>query len=207
MCVPNRPAHASTILTVAASSAILGPLLDNYYSQLHVLSYKNPIKLHLLFGRIPINVTTAPFTPPLFILAGCIIAIGVLWINDEYVPKAEEVSVPRALASIASFSAIYYLSACLPCTALAVATGPILVFFSALQWYVLDGYAGGLIMGLLTAIAGPAIEMALINLGHLYSYSQPEFGGIPLFVIPVYFAGGSAVGNLALAVAARNSQR
>lgn len=204
MCAPHRYASTNTILTVAASSAVLGPLLDNYHSQFHVLSYKDPVEFHLqLFGQVPVNFTTASFTPPLFVVAGLIIGTGVLWINSLYI-KAEEVSVPHALASITAFSAVYYLSACLPCTVWAPVTGPLLFLFGALQWYVLDGYAGGLIMGLLTAIAGPAIEMILINVGHLYSYSQPEFGGIPLFIIPVYFAGGSAVGNLARAVEALN---
>lgn len=205
MCAPNRFASTNTILTVAASSAVLGPLLDNYHSQFHVLSYNNPIEFHLQLGQVPINFTTAPFTSPLFVVAGLIISTGVLWINSLYA-EAEEVSMPRALATIAAFSATYYLSACLPGTGWALATGPLLFLLSALQWYVLDGHIGGLMMGLLTAIAGPAVEIVLIKLGHLYSYSQPEFGGIPLFIVPVYFAGGSAVGNLARAVEALNGR-
>lgn len=66
----------------------------------------------------------------------------------------------------------------------------------------MDRSVGGLVMGLATAVTGPAVEVALIRFAHLYCYSRPEFLGVPLFIVPVYFAGAPAVGNLARAVAA-----
>lgn len=58
-------------------------------------------------------------------------------------------------------------------------------------------------MGCLTAICGPAIEVVLINGGHLYEYAHPTFLGIPAWIPFVYFCGAPAVGNLGRAVHAR----
>ena len=51
-------------------------------------------------------------------------------------------------------------------------------------------------MALLTAVAGPAAEIVLINGLHLYNYTRPDFLGIPSWITWVYFCGSPAVGNL-----------
>lgn len=203
----ERPYSVSrgAALGVAVSSAVLGPLLDNYHSQFGILTYTAPLELHLRLSDYAIgNFTTAPFTPPLFVIAGLIISSGTLLINHYFAGRHERsagvMPMPKALATIAAFSAIYYLSASLPHTELRTLTGPLLALLAGLEWHVLDGSIGGLVMGLLTGVGGPCVEVALINLGGLYSYSDPEFCGIPLFIAAVYFAGGPAVGNLARAL-------
>lgn len=201
---PKKPRVKSS-LTVAAVSSVLGPLLDNYHSQFHVLSYNNPVEFHWHLLGQPVNIATAPFTAPLFVVAGLIIALGTLRINDAYA-EVERVPFPRAMATIAAFAAVYYLSAALPGTSAAPVTGPLLVLLAALEWYALDRSVGGLVMGALTAVAGPAVEVSLINVGHLYTYCSPEFLGVPLFIAPVYFAGGPAVGNLARALDAMETE-
>lgn len=188
-----------TSLTVAAVSAVLGPLLDNYHSQFHVLSYNNPVEFQWYLLGQPVHFVTAPFTTPLFVVAGLIIGLGTLRINEAY-GENDPVPFPSAMATIAAFAAVYYLSAALPGTPAAPVTGPLLVHLAALEWYALDRSVGGLVMGALTAVGGPVVEVALINVGHLYTYSSPEFLGIPFFIVPVYFAGGPAVGNLARAL-------
>ena len=57
-------------------------------------------------------------------------------------------------------------------------------------------FAVGFLLAALTSLCGPAIEVALINIGHQYHYSHPDFAGIPGWIGAVYFCGGPAVGNL-----------
>ena len=54
----------------------------------------------------------------------------------------------------------------------------------------------GLAMAALTATAGPAAEIFLINVLHLYQYSYPVFYGTPTWICWVYACGSVAVGNL-----------
>ena len=49
-----------------------------------------------------------------------------------------------------------------------------------------------------TAVGGPIIEIGLLSILGVYHYSDPgETGFFPLWIAPVYFLGGPAVGNLA----------
>jgi len=64
------------------------------------------------------------------------------------------------------------------------------------HWYAFDGTRQGLFMACLTTVCGPALEMALINGLHLYSYSHPVVYGTPSWICWVYCCGGPAVGNL-----------
>jgi len=83
--------------------------------------------------------------------------------------------------------------------------------FSIMSICALVGYAGfdgtksGLVTSLATAIGGPLIEVGLItflagtNGGYHYT-DAGETGFFPLWIIPVYFLGGPANGNLARGV-------
>ena len=68
------------------------------------------------------------------------------------------------------------------------------------QWAVFDYTKQGLAMAVLTGVAGPVTEIFLINVLHLYHYSDPDFFGIPSWIAWVYFCGSPAVGNLSRAV-------
>lgn len=72
----------------------------------------------------------------------------------------------------------------------------ILCVWALLTWRAFDGTAQGFFMASLTAVAGPAAEIILINYGHLYAYSHSDIFGIPTWIPWVYFCGGPAVGNL-----------
>ena len=61
-------------------------------------------------------------------------------------------------------------------------------------------------MACLTAVAGPAVEITLINWLHLYAYTHPAVLGVPTWIPWVYFAGAPAVGNLGRKVAAQLTQ-
>ena len=69
-------------------------------------------------------------------------------------------------------------------------------------WGLFDGTKQGLVMAVATAVAGPAAEIFLINVLHLYHYENPDFLGIPSWIAWVYFCGSPAVGNLSRAVRA-----
>lgn len=74
-------------------------------------------------------------------------------------------------------------------------------------WWGFDGTPQGLGMAALTAVAGPAVEVALINVLHLYAYSHPVLLGTPTWIAAVYWAGGPAVGNLGRKVSSRLLRR
>jgi len=63
-----------------------------------------------------------------------------------------------------------------------------------------DNTKAGLVTSLATAVGGPLIEVGLITflVGHGgYHYTDlGETGFFPLWIVPVYFLGGPAVGNL-----------
>jgi hypothetical protein len=73
-------------------------------------------------------------------------------------------------------------------------------------FWLLDNSIAGLITSSATAIGGPLIEVVLITLskdgslfdGKGYHYNDlGETGFFPLWIVPVYFLGGPANGNLA----------
>mmetsp|Transcript_6156 Transcript_6156/g.18599 ORF Transcript_6156/g.18599 Transcript_6156/m.18599 type:complete len:259 (+) Transcript_6156:84-860(+) len=171
------------------SGALLGPLLDNYHSTFGALQYNHPVEFA--------GVTTTWWTPLLFALAGFIIGNGVIIVDQTLPPPDTEISVPKVLITIAAFAGQYYLSGLL--YALGLPNGLILVWMSITAtaiWYAFDASVAGAILGGLTAVGGPAIELVLINIFGLYSYANPDWAGIPLWILPIYFAGGPAVGNL-----------
>eukprot|EP00961_Rhodomonas_salina_P014030 188052-Rhodomonas_salina.2 len=72
---------------------------------------------------------------------------------------------------------------------------------AATGFTVYDKTISGFITSLATGVGGPLIEIGLISSlakGSGYHYTAPDFLDlIPLWICPVYFLGGPAVGNLA----------
>jgi hypothetical protein len=76
---------------------------------------------------------------------------------------------------------------------------------AATGFWALDGSMAGLLVSMMTALVGPAIEVGLLTVASLptvdfagYHYTDlGETGYFPLWIIPVYFLGGPANGNLA----------
>jgi hypothetical protein len=108
------------------------------------------------------------------------------------------------LACISAFVVQYYASAVLQGLLLGqtiVGGVPtldaVLAAYALCVWLVFDATPQGAAMALLTAICGPAIEVALISQLHLYAYAHGAwFGAVPLWIPWVYACGGPAVGNL-----------
>jgi len=80
------------------------------------------------------------------------------------------------------------------------AADAILFLWGLGAWAAFDNTKQGFAMATLTAVAGPATEIVLINAFHLYAYTSPDFFGIPAWIPWVYFCGSPAVGLLSRAV-------
>jgi hypothetical protein len=186
--------------------AVLGPFLDSYHSALGVLQYNEPIQVQLWGSELKPALITAWWVPELFGLAGFI--IGWLYIlldhvllddlSDTYRRLA---TGPRILLGISTFTAQYWLSGVLHAMGLSRSLIlNIMSIYAAICFYSLDGTFPGLLASVATATGGPLIEVGLLSSlqqsGYHYTDSG-EFGFFPLWIIPVYFLGGPAVGNLA----------
>ena len=195
----------SCLMTFCGAS--LGPFLDSYHSAFGVLQYDEPIS-KILWGSPGFPaLTTAWWVPELFGLAGFI--IGWLYmILDSVIGIPEDSknpSPPKILVGISLFTCQYWLSGIL--YQAGVDRGTILNLMSIVAaggFLALDGTTSGLITSAATALGGPLIEVGLIwctSHGILpggYHYNDiGETGFFPLWIIPVYFLGGPANGNLA----------
>eukprot|EP00897_Mesotaenium_endlicherianum_P003980 jgi/Mesen1/360/ME000001S02672 len=90
------------------------------------------------------------------------------------------------LVGIALFAAQYAASGALAASSSAgvphVHVDLVLLATGGAHWFIFDRTGGGLFMACLTAVAGPCVEIALINGLHLYHYSCPDFLGIPSWI-------------------------
>lgn len=197
-------------LSQTTAGAILGPFLDSYHSANGVLRYDSPFYAHLWSTSSIPALTTTWWVPCLFGLAGFI--IGWLYILlDDFFGEGENstpngVSVPIILYGISFFTFQYWGSGIL----FAYGLDRTLIFgimsiLALLGYGILDGTKSGLVTSLATAIGGPLIEVGLITFlagtNGGYHYTDPgETGFFPLWIVPVYFLGGPANGNLARGV-------
>ncbi|CAM9844535.1 unnamed protein product, partial [Chrysoparadoxa australica] len=74
-----------------------------------------------------------------------------------------------------------------------------LTALSLVGFGLFDRTKAGVAVSLLTALLGPAIEIGIVNLLHLYSYTDADFWGVNSWIPVVYALGGPAVGNLSRA--------
>ena len=214
---PKRSIIFSLLMSICGAG--LGPFLDSYHSAFGVLKYNEPIQFVLWGSEAYPGLTTAWWVPELFGLAGFL--IGWLYIlldavllkessSDEGDVVEQEQqrlpSPPKIFAGISFFTFQYWLSGILVQNSLLDRTGilNLMSVFAAIGFLVLDGSMSGLIVSLATCLGGPLIEAGLItatNNGILnggYHYTDlGETGFFPLWIIPVYFLGGPANGNLA----------
>lgn len=205
---PKRSINFSLLMTLCG--ALLGPFLDSYHSLFGVLSYNTPLVFPILgstgTGRPDLlTCVTSLWVPFLFGLAGFL--IGWLYILfDTVTTDASESqlhpTMPKVLLGISYFTFQYWLSGVL--YAHGVDRSSILAIMSVLAaggFYILDGTMSGFITSAATAVGGPLIEVGLISSlpdSWAYHYNDAgETGFFPLWIIPVYFLGGPANGNLA----------
>lgn len=213
----NQPQSAikfSVIMTICG--ALLGPFLDSYHSAFGVLQYDQPLKQILWGSEAYPALTTAWWVPELFGLAGFL--IGWLYILGDAILSPSSIdagydkdnsddktnpSIPVIFLGISLFTFQYWLSGVL--SAMQVDRSLIFIVMSsvaAVGFGTLDGTMVGLITSMATALGGPLIEVGLLSTltrhGGGYHYNDSgETGFFPLWIVPVYFLGGPAVGNLA----------
>ena len=204
---PSKILAFSAIMT--ACGAALGPFLDSYHSLFGVLSYERPLMAHLWGSGSSATpdlpaLVTAWWVPELFGLAGFI--IGWLYILlDEALdtpPDKKDPSWPLILVGISFFTLQYWLSGVMYANGIDRTTIlNVMSVLAAMGFAALDLTEAGFWTSLATAVGGPAIECVLITVlvGHGgYHYNDlGETGYFPLWILPVYFLGGPAVGNLA----------
>jgi hypothetical protein len=196
---PQRMVTFSALMTL--SGACLGPFLDSYHSAFGVLQYDNPIHISLWGTESQPALTTAWWVPELFGIAGFI--IGWLYILVDQLcqspPHRRTPSGPTILFGISFFTFQYWLSGILFSSGVDRAT--ICAYMATLAaggFLLLDNTLAGLATSMATAIGGPLIEVGLLSILGVYHYADPgETGFFPLWIAPVYFLGGPAVGNLA----------
>ena len=204
---PSQSISFSVAMTVAG--AALGPFLDSYHSAFGVLKYKEPIGAVLWGSSQYPALTTTWWVPELFGLAGFI--IGWLYILlDAAILSEENViskrpSPPRVLVAISLFTLQYWLSGVLYQGGVDRTTIlNVMSVAAAIGFVALDSTLAGFIASASTAVSGPLIEVGLISLSRSgilasgYQYTDlGETGFFPLWIAPVYFLGGPAVGLLA----------
>jgi hypothetical protein len=215
---PSRSLAFTAVMAVCG--AALGPFLDSYHSSFGVLRYDAPFTLTLWGTSDHPALITTSWVPGLFGLAGII--IGWLYVALDAVlldrgggessgstrlVDRPSISPPRILAGISIFTFQYWLSGALFASGSVDRTAILNVMsvLAAAGFLALDGSVAGLIASSATAVGGPLIEVALLSLSRLdfmggsgYHYADPgETGFFPLWIAPVYFLGGPAVGNLA----------
>jgi hypothetical protein len=211
---PTRSAFFTILMAV--SGAVLGPFLDSYHSAFGVLQYHYPITATLWGSETQPALITTSWVPFLFGLAGLL--IGWLYILlDEWPIASKETqarqpvpSPPKILIGISIFTFQYWLSGILYQSGVDRTTIlNVMSVVAGIGFYVLDGSWAGFLVSSATAIGGPLIEVGLLSLsrndfmllGQGYHYTDPgETGFFPLWIVPVYFLGGPAVGNLARGV-------
>jgi hypothetical protein len=207
---PKKSIYFSIVM--ALCGATLGPFLDSYHSTFGVLQYDEPITSALWGSEINPALITVWWVPILFALAGWL--IGWLYIVlDAVLPTASSnirsPTPPKVLLGIAIFTLQYWLSGLLVASDALNRTGILnaMSLYAALGFLGLDGSMAGFLTGIATAIGGPLIEVGLLSLSRAgmmpggYHYTDlGETGFFPLWIAPVYFLGGPAVGNLARGV-------
>ena len=204
---PSKLLTFSAIMTTCG--AALGPFLDSYHSLFGVLTYEQPLTAHLWGSGSPATpdlpaLVTAWWVPELFGLAGFIIGWLYILLDEALNTPADrrDPSWPLILVGISFFTAQYWLSGVMYANHVDRTTIlNVMSVLAAAGFAALDLTEAGFWTSLATAIGGPAIECGLITVlvGHGgYHYNDlGETGYFPLWILPVYFLGGPAVGNLA----------
>lgn len=213
---PTKAIYFSVLMTVCG--ATLGPFLDSYHSLFGVLTYNTPL-IYPIIGRSAdagalLTCVTTYWVPPLFGLAGFLIGWFYILLDAIFEVKVDDASrlrsqlypsIPKVLIGVSYFTFQYWLSGVLFANDFDRAF--ILILMSALAavgFYGLDRTLSGLVVSTATAIGGPLIEIGLISFlpeSWAYHYNDSgETGYFPLWIIPVYFLGGPANGNLARAI-------
>lgn len=198
---------------MAALSAPLGTLLDNYHGLFGVLEYNPSFSSVVMttWQEGQVWLKTSLWTPALFAIAGAV--MSYLTFRFDRIPWPSGLAAssspppwPIIFCAIAFFSLQYYLSGLLDHEGVEVAVIHLVLASQAvLGLFAFDRSPSGLLLGLATATAGPLVEIALVNLTHAYHYVHADAFGVCSWIPWVYLMGAPAVGNLARAIKSMQS--
>ncbi|MEO7331084.1 MAG: hypothetical protein ABI193_21085 [Minicystis sp.] len=177
-------------LILAVLGAVFGTLFDYAHVRTGAIVYP---------ASSPIGV---PFWVP-FLYAGSALLIGFshpsmdrrLGRPERFAPTPQ-----RLVAGFAGFLGVWFLSGALPFGSGVVAL--ILAPIALGIWFFLDRTWQGLLLGMLTAIIGFAMEVVLSRAG-LFRHTHPDVLGIAVWLPCIYVAASVGVGNLGRALAPR----
>lgn len=209
---PTKAIYFSYLMVLCG--ATLGPFLDSYHSLFGVLTYNTPLIYPIIRWNADDSVLTCVTTywvPPLFGLAGFTIGWLYILFDALFEVKENETSrfrsqlypaIPKVLIGISYFTFQYWLSGVL--FAYHFDRTLILILITSVAvggFYALDMTLSGFLVSTATAIGGPLVEIGLLSfLPETWTYhynDSGETGYFPFWIIPVYFLGGPANGNLA----------
>ena len=191
------------------SAAALGPVCDGRHSAHDVLHYASdsvagaPWLLTLSGSSTPI-LETCWWVPVAFGGAGVVLGAAHPLLDRAWGGGPREPpGWPTVLVAVASFVLCYDLSGELAQQAAErggahdyLALDVPLLACAVASFLAFERSRGGLLMMLLLATIGPAVEVVLINQLGLYAYTHPDFASIPSWITWVYAAGGPANGAL-----------
>eukprot|EP00899_Mesostigma_viride_P022298 jgi/Mesvir1/3252/Mv16391-RA.1 len=199
---PNSRALLEQSIAMFSGSAVLGPLLDGEHSNHNVLHYAKPAMIHV--GPY-FALETCWWVPVMFGIAGVILGVShpfldTVWGGPQSDASASSNETPRNMRRNTTYLSWLYVNACIGLFAMqyslsgtldaAVAAGDaprvcvdlILATTGVAMWFIFDRTKGGLLMAALTAVAGPVLEIILINQLQLYQYTHPDILGIPTWI-------------------------
>ena len=172
------------------SAALLGPVCDGRHSSHDVLHYAtDSIAGAPWIFQAPNGVTvleTCWWVPVAFGGAGLILGVAHPLLDRRWGDGTRQPpGWPLALLNVACFVLCYDLSGALAQAAAArggahdylALDAPLFACMVAI-FLAFERTKGGLLMMLLLATIGPVTEIGLINVLHLYSYTDPDFAGM-----------------------------
>lgn len=163
-------------LILAGTGALLGTALDAIHTNFGATSYTSPI-----FAK------AAVWVPLLFAFAYAAAIVRPL------LDRASRPAAWQAILGVSLFIAAYWLSvAGIPWEARAALIGGIF----AISWYVCDRTRDGVIVALIGAVAGPAVEVILVGAGTFVHHETLALG-IPGWLPFLYLTAGPGLGTLA----------
>ena len=206
--LPSRGVWLQQAGSMWLAAAALGPICDGRHSSHDVLHYaKDSIAGAPWLFTAPggeVLLETCWWVPLAFGGAGVILGIAHPLLDRRWSGEVRSPpGWPIVLLNIACFVACYDLSGALAQAAAATA-GPHnffqldlpLLAVAAAIFVAFERSPGGLFMMALLAVIGPLTEIGLINVLHLYTYTNPDVAGVPYWIPWVYAAGGPPNGAL-----------
>ncbi len=174
--------YVMALVLIFVTGAVIGSFFDGFHTHSATTFYHRPVLLQMAW-----------WTLPLFGLAALGISTTHVRMDRVLGRPARPLSPVVTAFGIAYFGGFYFASAFLPVSS----PGKLLLLLLGwvALWLLLDRTWQGVLLAVLTAIAGCAVEMTLVQLG-AFGYRHPDLGGVPYWLPALYLIASLTVGNL-----------